>query len=62
MKRQWLIDIRHGKGYSQQYVANKCGVTYQMYGCVENGKRRPSTELAKKIADVLNFSWTRFYE
>lgn len=62
MKREWLIDVRHEKGYSQKYIADKCNITSQMYSAIEIGKKRPSPELAKKIADVLNFSWTRFYE
>ena len=62
MKRQWLIDRRHDKKLSQAYVAKECNITQQMYCYIENGKKRPGIELAKKIAEVLNFSWTRFYE
>lgn len=43
-------------------VAKQIGVSQQMYNYIENGKRNPSPKLAKKIADVLNFSWTKFYE
>ena len=43
-------------------VAKQIGVSQQMYNYIENNKRNPSTNLAKKIADVLNFSWTKFYE
>ena len=43
-------------------VAKQIGVSQQMYNYIENNKRNPSTKLAKKIADVLNFSWTKFYE
>lgn len=61
-KRDWLINYRNKKGLSQMQVAKQIGVSQQMYNYIENNKRNPSTNLAKKIADVLNFSWTKFYE
>ena len=33
-----------------------------MYSFIELGVRRPSVEVAKKIAAVMGFHWTRFYE
>ena len=33
-----------------------------MYSFIELGERRPSVEVAKKIASVMGFNWTRFYE
>ncbi len=61
-KRYWLINFRKRKGLSQSKIAKEIGVSQQMYNYIENNKRNPSTNLAKKIADVLNFSWTKFYE
>lgn len=61
-KRHWLINYRKRKGLSQSNVATEIGVSQQMYNYIENNKRNPSTKLAKKIAAVLNFSWTKFYE
>lgn len=61
-KRIWLVKYRAKKGLSQNQVANQIEVSQQMYNYIENGKRNPSPKLAKKIADVLNFSWTKFYE
>lgn len=61
-KRDWLVNYRNKKGLSQMQVAKQIGVSQQMYNYIENNKRSPSTKLAKKIADVLNFSWTKFYE
>jgi len=29
---------------------------------IENGNANPSVKVAKKIAAVLGFDWTRFYE
>lgn len=62
MKREWLIDKRIKKKLSQKELAEKCNISQVSIARIESGERRPSPELAKKIADVLNFSWTRFYE
>jgi len=43
-------------------MAEKVGISRQYYDFVENGQRRPSPEVAKKIAEALGFDWTRFYE
>ena len=53
---------RKEKNLTQKEVADKVGITRQMYSCVENGKRRPSVEVAKKIAEVLDIEWTKFFD
>lgn len=58
--RKWLFELR--KGRSQAQVAEAAGITQQMYSAVELGERRPSPEIAKKIAAVLGFDWTLFYQ
>ena len=58
--RKWLIELR--KGRSQTQIAEAAGISQQMYSAIELGERRPSVEVAKKIASVLGFPWTRFYE
>ena len=58
----WLKTARESLGISQENVASKCAVTRQYYNFIENGERRPSVETAKKIAAVLGFPWTRFFE
>ena len=58
--RKWLIEIR--KGRTQAQIAKAVGISQQMYSAIELGERRPSIEVAKKIAAVLGFDWTRFYE
>ena len=45
-----------------QETAKKSGISYPHYNFIENGKRRPSVEVAKRIAGVLGFEWTRFFE
>lgn len=58
--RAWLRNLRGDK--SQKDIAVACGITQQMYCWIELGERRPSVELAKKIATVLDFEWVRFFE
>ena len=60
--RDWLRSAREAKGLSIISIANIVGVSRQFYSMVERGKRRPSPEKCKKIASVLDFEWTKFYE
>lgn len=60
--RNWLIAIRKEKGISQREVAKKIGVAQPSYCNIERGNNNPSVEVAKRIAGVLGFDWTRFYE
>ena len=57
-----LEGVRKTTGKSQQEIAEKIGITRAAYSNIENGKRRPSVDVAKRIAAVLGFKWTRFYE
>lgn len=56
----WLVEIR-GKR-SQQKVADEIGIAQSSYASIEVGSRRPSVDMAKKIAAVLGFEWTKFFE
>ena len=58
--RTWLKNIRSKT--PQESVAKMAGITQQMYSHIERGERTPSVDVAKKIAAVLGFEWTRFYE
>lgn len=62
MKRTWLIDLRNNKQLSQEELSKLCDVSQMQISNIENGSRRPSPELAKKIAKILKFNWTKFYE
>lgn len=62
MRRDWLVDMRKSKGLSQTDIALRINTAQQYYSYIENGKRRPSYEVAKKIASILNFDWTLFFE
>lgn len=58
--RLWLQEARIKSGLSQKEVAQQTFITHQFYNYVENGKRHPSNKIAKRIASVLGFDWTRF--
>ncbi|MDE6141172.1 MAG: helix-turn-helix domain-containing protein [Bacilli bacterium] len=62
MKREWLINLRKSSGMSLKEIAQKLNITIQFYCYIENGHRRPSPELSKKIGSLFGFDWTRFFD
>lgn len=60
--RDWLRNKRLEKQLTQAQLAKIVGADATMISKIEVGDRRPSVELAKKIAEALGFDWTRFYE
>ena len=60
--RDWLRNKRLEKQLTQAQLAETVGADATMISKIEVGDRRPSVELAKKIAEALGFDWTRFYE
>ena len=60
--RNWLRNKRLEKQLTQAQLAEMVGADATMISKIEVGERRPSVELAKKIAEALGFDWTRFYE
>lgn len=60
--KNWLIAIRKERGLSQVQVSEAVGISQPSYCNIENGERGVAVETAKKIANVLGFEWTRFYE
>ncbi len=57
-----IKESRCEKGLTCQHVATQVGISRSAYSNIENGKRRPSVDTAKKIAAVLGFDWTRFFD
>lgn len=49
-------------GYSQQRLANEAGITVRYYQYLEKGEYKPSVDVAKKIAEILDFDWTQFFQ
>ena len=60
--RRWLKELRYkSNNMTQGQLAEKVGISRTMITEIENGNANPSVEVAKKIAAVLGFDWTRFY-
>ena len=57
-----LKKIRTEKGLTQDALSNKCGVQRTTITMIESGENKPSVDLAKKIAEVLEIKWTDFFE
>jgi transcriptional regulator with XRE-family HTH domain len=59
--RNWLVEAR-GKR-TQVEVAERAGLTQQMYSAIERGTATPSVSAAKRIARALGLTdWIRFYD
>ena len=62
--RNWLIKIRSEAGLSQAKVAKAADIAQPYYCRLELGVKGTNLPVstAKRIASVLNFDWTRFYD
>ena len=60
--REWLYKARKNKNLTMAEVAAKSNISESYYSMIENGNRDVSVKTAKKIAKVLGFDWTKFYE
>lgn len=60
--RSWLKKLRHESNLTQEQLAKMVGISRTMITEIENGNANPSVKVAKTIAAVLDFNWTRFYD
>jgi len=61
--RHWLKKLRcKSNNLTQEQLAKQAGISRTMITEIENGNANPSVEVAKKIAAVMGFKWTRFFE
>lgn len=60
--REWLKKIRTDKQLTMKAVADSAGISECYYNQIENGVRNCPVSTAKKIANVLGFSWEKFFE
>lgn len=60
--RTWLKDLRISQDVTQENLAKETEVSRAYITQIELGNRDPSVKTAKKIAEVLDFDWTKFYE
>ena len=57
-----LANLRKQKGMTQEAVSERAGIRRASYANIEQGRRSPSVDTAKRIASVLEFDWTKFFE
>lgn len=60
--RKWLFDLRIENGITQEKLAGLSQISRVQYSRIEKQTRNPSVKVAKKIADILSFDWTKFFE
>lgn len=54
--------LRLDRGLTMKQISNELDISESYYSLIENGERRPSVSVAKRIGAVLGFDWTKFYE
>lgn len=62
ISRDWLKEIRTSSGLTMKEVSSKADISECYYSQIESGVRNASVSVAKKIAEVLGFSWQKFFE
>ena len=60
--RSWLIEARQQKGLTQKELAQQVQISQPSICDIEQGNKTPRPETAKRIAKVLGFDWTRFFD
>lgn len=54
--------IRKKRGMTMKQLGELTGLSESYISLLENMERRPSVDAAKKIAEVLEFPWFRFFD
>ncbi|MFE6167045.1 helix-turn-helix transcriptional regulator [Viridibacillus arvi] len=60
--RKWLKQKRIENRLTQEEVASSVDIARTTYASYEQGERNPSVNIAKKLAQLLEFDWTLFFE
>ena len=60
----WIRDLRMKRNVSQAKIPTECNISRQHYNFIQHKKRRPSPELAQRIAEVLGIpsEWPRLLQ
>ena len=56
-----LKELRVKYGLTQDELAKKVGVSRSQLAMIETGNSEPSVKLAKKLGEVLETEWTKFF-
>ena len=54
--------VRKSKGLRQTDLAQAANISQSLVVKIEQGERKPSVKVAKRIAAVLGFDWTEFFK
>lgn len=57
-----IRERREALGISQKELAEKCGITQSHLCDIEQGRNKPSIDVAVKMAKVLNIESIKFFE
>ena len=57
-----LRRIRQERGLTMKQLGDMTGLSESYISLIENSDRTPSVPAAKRIAKVLGFDWTRFFD
>lgn len=57
-----IRERRETLGISQKELAERCGITQSHLCDIEQGRNKPSIDVAVKIAKVLNIESIKFFE
>lgn len=59
---QYLRNLREVLGYSTYDVNKLCDISPSYLSLMENGKRKPSAIILKKLAPIYNVNYVELYE
>lgn len=54
--------VRKSQGLRQIDLAQAANISQSLVVKIEQGERKPSVKVAKRIAAVLGFDWTEFFK
>lgn len=60
--REWLKAQRLKNGLTQEETARLSKISRSYYTHIEKGNKTPTVEVAKNIANALEFKWVLFFE
>ena len=60
--REWLKTYRLKHGFTQEETARLSKISRSYYTHIEQGNKTPTVEVAKNIANALEFNWVLFFE
>lgn len=60
--RNWLLEKRKNKKLTMREVALIAKIAESSFSLIESGQRNPSVSVAKRIAKLLDFDWTKFFD